>query len=147
MGIGFPELMVILVIIMIIFGAGKLPEIGSAFGRSIKNFKSSMKEAEAEELETESATEAAEAPVATEGTSESTEANEGATEPNKEVKKAAKKETDLIEEAAKEIRENRIGTIRTKHDGLVQQGDVFTTSLGRTPGGRGRDRGVSRDTF
>ena len=39
MGIGFPELMVILVIIMIIFGAGKLPEIGSAFGRSIKNFK------------------------------------------------------------------------------------------------------------
>jgi TatA/E family protein of Tat protein translocase len=46
MGIGFPELMIILVIIMIIFGAGKLPEIGSAFGRSIKNFKSSMKEAQ-----------------------------------------------------------------------------------------------------
>ena len=52
MGIGFPELMIILVIIMIIFGAGKLPEIGSAFGRSIKNFKTSMKEAEeAEEAE------------------------------------------------------------------------------------------------
>ncbi len=50
MGIGFPELMIILVIIMIIFGAGKLPEIGSAFGRSIKNFKTSMKEAEQEEL-------------------------------------------------------------------------------------------------
>ena len=46
MGIGFPELMIILIIIMIIFGAGKLPEIGSAFGRSIKNFKSSMKEAQ-----------------------------------------------------------------------------------------------------
>ncbi len=147
MGIGFPELMVIMVIIMIIFGAGKLPEIGSAFGRSIKNFKSSMKEAEAEELETESVTEAAEAPVAAEGTSESTDEAKGATEPSKEVKKAAKKEEDLIEEAAKEIRENRIGTIRTKHDGLVQQGDVFTTSLGRTPGGKGRDRGVSRDTF
>ena len=44
MGIGFPELMIILVIIMIIFGAGKLPEIGSAFGNSIKNFKTSMKE-------------------------------------------------------------------------------------------------------
>ena len=44
MGIGFPELMIILVIIMIIFGAGKLPEIGSAFGNSIKNFKKSMKE-------------------------------------------------------------------------------------------------------
>ena len=50
MGLGFPELMIILVIIMIIFGAGKLPEIGSAFGRSIKNFKSSMKDAEQEEL-------------------------------------------------------------------------------------------------
>lgn len=48
MGIGFPELMIILVIIMIIFGAGKLPEIGSAFGRSIKNFKTSMKEAQEE---------------------------------------------------------------------------------------------------
>jgi sec-independent protein translocase protein TatA len=46
MGIGFPELMIILVIIMIIFGAGKLPEIGSAFGNSIKNFKTSMKEAD-----------------------------------------------------------------------------------------------------
>ncbi len=46
MGIGFPELMIILVIIMIIFGAGKLPEIGAAFGNSIKNFKKSMKEAE-----------------------------------------------------------------------------------------------------
>jgi sec-independent protein translocase protein TatA len=51
MGIGFPELMIILVIIMIIFGAGKLPEIGSAFGRSIKNFKSSMKEAEEEDVQ------------------------------------------------------------------------------------------------
>lgn len=50
MGLGFPELMIILVIIMIIFGAGKLPEIGSAFGRSIKNFKSSMKDAEQEEI-------------------------------------------------------------------------------------------------
>ena len=50
MGIGFPELMIILVIIMIIFGAGKLPEIGSAFGNSIRNFKKSMKEVdEAEE--------------------------------------------------------------------------------------------------
>jgi len=38
--------MIILVIIMIIFGAGKLPEIGSAFGNSIKNFKKSMKDAE-----------------------------------------------------------------------------------------------------
>ena len=51
MGIGFPELMIILVIIMIIFGAGKLPEIGSAFGNSIRNFKKSMKYAERENEE------------------------------------------------------------------------------------------------
>ena len=151
MGIGFPELMVILVIIMIIFGAGKLPEIGSAFGRSIKNFKGSMKEAEAEELETETSSETTAGPTAestaepAEGVNEGAVATEGAKPAAKT--KAAKKEEDLIDEAAKEIEKNRIGTIRTKHDGLVQQGDVFTTSLGRTPGGRGRDRGISRDTF
>jgi sec-independent protein translocase protein TatA len=159
MGIGFPELMVILVIIMIIFGAGKLPEIGSAFGRSIKNFKSSMKEAEAEELDAESSSQSPEGETA--GSSESAEPTESAEEVNagegtlsKEAAKdpvkktkAAKKEEDLIDEAAKELEKNRIGTIRTKHDGLVQDSDVFTTSLGRTPGGRGRDRGVSRDTF
>ncbi|QPJ62816.1 MAG: twin-arginine translocase TatA/TatE family subunit [Candidatus Nitronauta litoralis] len=61
MGIGFPELMIILVIIMIIFGAGKLPEIGSAFGRSIKNFKTSMREAEeAEQVEGEAPAQVAE---------------------------------------------------------------------------------------
>lgn len=36
---GIPELLIILVIIFIIFGAGKLPEIGGALGRCIKNFK------------------------------------------------------------------------------------------------------------
>jgi sec-independent protein translocase protein TatA len=133
MGIGFPELMIILVIIMIIFGAGKLPEIGSAFGRSIKNFKSSMKEAEAEELSTESDSDTQE--VTSEKTAEAPKSD------------AAKKEEELIDEAASEIKDKRIGTIRTAHDGLVQQSDVFTTSLGRTPGGRGRERGVSRDVF
>ncbi len=45
-GIGMPELLIILVIILIIFGAGKLPEIGSAIGRGIKNFKKATNEAE-----------------------------------------------------------------------------------------------------
>jgi sec-independent protein translocase protein TatA len=45
-GIGMPELLVILVIILIIFGAGKLPEIGSALGKGIKNFKKSTREPE-----------------------------------------------------------------------------------------------------
>jgi len=41
-GIGIPELLIILVIILIIFGVGKLPEIGSALGKGIKNFKKSV---------------------------------------------------------------------------------------------------------
>ncbi len=139
MGIGFPELMIILVIIMIIFGAGKLPEIGSAFGRSIKNFKKSMKEAEAEELPVETA------PAAEGG--EPAPAQEGQTQ-SKQTEEADKKEQDIIDEIAKELNENRIGTIRTKHDGLVQERDVFTESVKRVPFGmKGTDRGVSRDTF
>ncbi|MDY0043426.1 MAG: twin-arginine translocase TatA/TatE family subunit [Syntrophales bacterium] len=43
-GIGMPELLIILVIILIIFGAGKLPEIGGAIGKGIKNFKKSFQE-------------------------------------------------------------------------------------------------------
>ena len=41
-----PELIIILVIIVIIFGAGKLPEIGSGIGKGIKNFKKATREEE-----------------------------------------------------------------------------------------------------
>ncbi len=43
-GIGMPELLVILVIVLIIFGAGKLPEIGAGLGKGIKNFKKATSE-------------------------------------------------------------------------------------------------------
>ena len=43
-GIGMPELIIILVIILIIFGAGKLPEIGAGMGKAIRNFKGATKE-------------------------------------------------------------------------------------------------------
>lgn len=43
-GMGVTELIIILVIILIIFGVGKLPEIGSALGKGIKNFKKSVNE-------------------------------------------------------------------------------------------------------
>ncbi len=45
-GIGIPELIIILVIILIIFGAGKLPEIGAGLGKGIQNFKKATKEGE-----------------------------------------------------------------------------------------------------
>lgn len=38
-GFGVTELILILVIVMVVFGAGKLPEIGAGLGKGIKNFK------------------------------------------------------------------------------------------------------------
>lgn len=38
-GLGLPELLVILVIALLVFGAGRLPEIGSSLGKAIKGFK------------------------------------------------------------------------------------------------------------
>ena len=43
-GLGMPELLIILVIILIIFGAGKLPEIGRGLGKGIRNFRDSASE-------------------------------------------------------------------------------------------------------
>jgi len=44
--IGMPELLVIIVIALIIFGPGKLPEVGSSMGKALQNFKRSMYEPE-----------------------------------------------------------------------------------------------------
>ena len=43
-GIGFPELIVILIIVLVLFGANKLPEIGAGVGKAIKNFKKATTE-------------------------------------------------------------------------------------------------------
>ncbi len=42
--IGIPEMLIILVIVVLIFGASRLPEIGRGIGQGIKNFKSSVKD-------------------------------------------------------------------------------------------------------
>lgn len=49
--LGFTELILILVIVLIIFGAGKLPQLGEGLGKAIKGFKKSVHEAEAIEAE------------------------------------------------------------------------------------------------
>ena len=43
-GIGLPEMLIILAIIILIFGANRLPEIGRGIGRGIRNFKDATKE-------------------------------------------------------------------------------------------------------
>ena len=48
---GFTELILILVIVLIIFGAGKLPQLGEGLGKAIKGFKKSVNEAEAMDVE------------------------------------------------------------------------------------------------
>ena len=45
-GLGFWELIVILVIVLLLFGARRLPEVGSGIGAGIKNFKNAMKSEE-----------------------------------------------------------------------------------------------------
>ena len=42
--IGLPEMLVILVIVILIFGANRLPEIGRGIGKGIRNFKEATKE-------------------------------------------------------------------------------------------------------
>ena len=42
--LGLPELLVILVIVVLVFGAGKIPQLGKGLGEGIKNFKDAMRE-------------------------------------------------------------------------------------------------------
>ena len=49
-GIGIPELVIILVIVMIIFGVGRLTEIGGALGKSIREFRRTSTDGESDDL-------------------------------------------------------------------------------------------------
>jgi sec-independent protein translocase protein TatA len=43
-GLGTQEMLIILVLVLIVFGAGKLPQVGSALGSGLRNFKKGMKD-------------------------------------------------------------------------------------------------------
>jgi sec-independent protein translocase protein TatA len=52
-GLGTTELIIILVLVMIVFGAGKLPQVGGALGKGLRNFKDGVKEGNEEKSEEE----------------------------------------------------------------------------------------------
>ena len=52
-GIGMPELLIILLICLLVFGAAKLPDIGRSLGRTINEFKKGMKEIESDKKDCE----------------------------------------------------------------------------------------------
>lgn len=52
-GIGPPELIIVLVIVLIIFGAGRLPEIGGAMGKALREFRSSQSGSDKAEAQTD----------------------------------------------------------------------------------------------
>jgi sec-independent protein translocase protein TatA len=60
--LGFTELILILFIVLIIFGAGKLPQLGEGIGKAIKGFKKSVHEADVIEAEAQAAQQMAAAP-------------------------------------------------------------------------------------
>ena len=53
MHLGVQELLIILLIVIVIFGANKIPQLGKGLGEGIRNFKSAMKAGEEEESEKE----------------------------------------------------------------------------------------------
>jgi sec-independent protein translocase protein TatA len=75
--LGFTELILILMIVLIIFGAGKLPQLGEGLGKAIKGFKKSVHEADAIEADAQAAAQQAAAPQAV--TAASTESATSAT--------------------------------------------------------------------
>jgi sec-independent protein translocase protein TatA len=48
-GLGAPELFLILLIVLVVFGAGKIPQLGRGLGEGIRNFKTAVREGESDD--------------------------------------------------------------------------------------------------
>jgi sec-independent protein translocase protein TatA len=64
-GLGAPELIVILIILLVLFGGSKLPSLAKGLGQSVKEFKKASKEMEEEEKSEPKKTEEPKKPEAT----------------------------------------------------------------------------------
>jgi sec-independent protein translocase protein TatA len=49
-GLGTQDLIIILVLVLVIFGAGKLPQVGGALGKGIRNFKKGIKDEQDDDM-------------------------------------------------------------------------------------------------
>jgi len=56
MGIGYQELLIVLLIILVLFGAKKLPELAKGLGSALREFRKASKEIDSEDVKSESAT-------------------------------------------------------------------------------------------
>lgn len=48
-GLGLPEMIIILIIVLVVFGANRLPQLGEGLGKSIQSFRKAMKEGQDKE--------------------------------------------------------------------------------------------------
>jgi sec-independent protein translocase protein TatA len=53
-GLGVPELLILLVLVLLVFGAGKLPKVAGQLGEGIRNFQNSLKNEDPDALDDQS---------------------------------------------------------------------------------------------
>ncbi len=50
-GLGHWEILILIIVVLLVFGAGRLPQVGSSLGKGIRNFRKSLKEDSPDEVE------------------------------------------------------------------------------------------------
>lgn len=64
MGLGIPELVIILIVVLIIFGPGKLPALGSGVGNALRNFRKAVNQPDAIDVTPDASHDGQDAPKA-----------------------------------------------------------------------------------
>ncbi len=104
-GLGFPELILILIIALIIFGPGKLPEVGKAIGKSVREFKKATNEIK-QEFEIDEPSSPKREVSNTETTQKEDSASQVSTETKQPVTKQNPYSTVFDEKAGEKTQEN-----------------------------------------